>query len=1239
MKKFKELAEQKGRMIMAFGRMNPPTIGHLKLADKVKSVAGSDPYRIYLSQTVGPKDPLPFAKKVAYAKKSFGPKHAKSIQLDKSVKTFINAAQKINQEGYTELVMVAGSDRIQEFQRLLDTYNGKPDKKGNIVFDFPDGVKVVSSGERDPDSADPTEAISASLMRSAAQSGDFETFKKGSPMKEADAKKMYDDVRKFMGVREAKEDLDITSDYDLIRDAYLQGEWGNIGDIVEANGFSGEVVRRGTNYLSFVDEDGKFHKAFLHQVGEDAWYSSRVTTKLGGKFQRKTAPRSFEKMAKQYVDLAKKPEYKGKPNMAADAVARQYKGVNTRTLISYINDLVMQGKLPKELRASYMPTFREATSVKQDKQIKDRPGTQPKKYYAKDAEGDEMSKSTKQARARHFEKGAAKDDDDPSAYKPAPGDKSAKTKLSKHTKKVRQMYPDLYKEEMIPYDVYCNLLDYIGENYHRLNDQTLTEDWWSDLSPSEQEKYISDHPNSEKARTAREKEQGSDDKPSKEKTQQALQDLKTHVGDVAKSVGVDAKVVAKAFKEPSVYNTVNALGGSLSAASKTLIGGARTIGKTLNIGGAAISDTESFKQLEKGVIKVDEFMDKNPALKRVAGATVAGIAAYQWLNMSFSGDIESDYDVSLISAGLSGNASFADLINTPDGVKSMALLGAGLATGGLPIWMGGPVGLGMALAYTGAKKAGNTEAGKKIKKKMLAFAEKAKEKVQNKAKDIDRRLGVNTEERDYKKEYENYHSKPEQIERRSSRNKARRIMGDKAVKGKDIGHKDNNPLNNNPKNLRNEDPSKNRREPRLRENYLSSSFIKKVTSEMRNEQKMECPPATQDVALNTKNRNATRDNHMYGPLNVKEPGDYWEKLAKRWKTTLEAAKKSKCGNCVAFDISPRMDECMPGSVSDESGRLGYCWMHHFKCHSARSCDTWATGGPIKEDDKSYQWQEKAFGKEVEEDAVKDARDKIKREKEADKIKHDAMLDRARLQKARNKNRATESLDESWKPSTMSGYSALVDEGLWDNIRKKRQRIKQGSGERMRKKGEKGAPTPAQMQRAKSEEACCDDCGTDSTLIENNLYRVGSEAYYNYFEAMREKYERGELEVSGFDKELMEGDIGKFATYEEQVVPLDCPMMESEYQGKDVELNKPKAGGPKKYYVYVRDPSTGNVKKVTWGDTTGLKVKLSDKGARKSFAARHKCDQQKDKTKAAYWACNLPRYASQLGLSGGGNFFW
>ena len=132
------------------------------------------------------------------------------------------------------------------------------------------------------------------------------------------------------------------------------------------------------------------------------------------------------------------------------------------------------------------------------------------------------------------------------------------------------------------------------------------------------------------------------------------------------------------------------------------------------------------------------------------------------------------------------------------------------------------------------------------------------------------------------------------------------------------------------------------------------------------EQEMACPTATQNVDVNTKNRNLTRRNHMYGPLNVSEPGDYWEKLADKWDTTVEAAKKSTCGVCVAFDISPRMKDCMPGTVSEGAGELGYCWMHHFKCHSKRSCDTWASGGPITKDDKSYEWQEKAFGSQMDE---------------------------------------------------------------------------------------------------------------------------------------------------------------------------------------------------------------------------------------------------------------------------------
>ena len=119
-----------------------------------------------------------------------------------------------------------------------------------------------------------------------------------------------------------------------------------------------------------------------------------------------------------------------------------------------------------------------------------------------------------------------------------------------------------------------------------------------------------------------------------------------------------------------------------------------------------------------------------------------------------------------------------------------------------------------------------------------------------------------------------------------------------------------------------------------------------------------CPLPTQDLALNTNNRNdAIEADHIkYGPLNLNDE-EYWEDLAEHWKTDVSVAKKSLCGNCAAFDISPQMKECMPGSVQKD-GVLGYCWMHKFKCHSARTCYTWAAGGPIEENDVSNEWAEK-----------------------------------------------------------------------------------------------------------------------------------------------------------------------------------------------------------------------------------------------------------------------------------------
>ena len=137
-------------------------------------------------------------------------------------------------------------------------------------------------------------------------------------------------------------------------------------------------------------------------------------------------------------------------------------------------------------------------------------------------------------------------------------------------------------------------------------------------------------------------------------------------------------------------------------------------------------------------------------------------------------------------------------------------------------------------------------------------------------------------------------------------------------------------------------------------------LIERLNRRLLGESEMDCPKATQDLELNTKNRDSSiKSEHIkYGPLNVDEPGNYWKDLSEHWDTTEKAAKKSLCGNCVAFDISKRMDDCMPGVTSDKDGRLGYCWMHNFKCHSARTCYTWAKGGPIDEDSVSYEWQER-----------------------------------------------------------------------------------------------------------------------------------------------------------------------------------------------------------------------------------------------------------------------------------------
>ena len=160
-------------------------------------------------------------------------------------------------------------------------------------------------------------------------------------------------------------------------------------------------------------------------------------------------------------------------------------------------------------------------------------------------------------------------------------------------------------------------------------------------------------------------------------------------------------------------------------------------------------------------------------------------------------------------------------------------------------------------------------------------------------------------------------------------------------------------------------------------------------------------------------------------------------------------------------------------------------------------------------------------------------------------------------------------------------------------------------------------------------------------VDNNIYRPGTQKYLNLFREVRDLSEVGLYKLNNVEKYFInETEIGEWGFYGEDFVPLDMPMInenfdeddlisEAEYKGRKVELNKPKKGGSKKYYVYVKDPKSGKVKKVEWG-ARGMSVGISDPKRRKSFAARHRCHTTKDKTTASYWACRTGRYPHLTG---------
>ena len=346
--------------------MNPPTIGHEKLLNALATKAGKNPYRVYLSQSQDPKkNPLQYKDKVKVARKMF-PRHARSIMLDLKIKNIFQVLVKLYDEGYKNIAMVVGSDRIREFDITLNKYNGKKGTHGFYNFRK---INIISAGDRDPD-AEGAEGMSASKVRAAAAASDFAQFAQGLPKSvgNAEAKKIYNAIRSGMGLSEQKQfknrvQLKPVSN---LRESYVDGTLFEKGEnvVIKENGIIGQIKYLGTNYI-IMESKGESYRKWLHQV-EKVDPTNPIPYEV--------APHSYGKISED-----KNPE---------------------------------------------------------DPDIGHRKGSQPVNYHAG------LKKSTKIARDKQFKKQAKMADDNPAAYKPAPGDKKAKTRPSKYTLKFKQMFGD-----------------------------------------------------------------------------------------------------------------------------------------------------------------------------------------------------------------------------------------------------------------------------------------------------------------------------------------------------------------------------------------------------------------------------------------------------------------------------------------------------------------------------------------------------------------------------------------------------------------------------------------------------------------------------------------------------------------------------------------------------------------------------------------------------------------------------
>jgi hypothetical protein len=1130
-------------------------VGHEKLVNKVKAEAKGGPAFVYLSHTQkAPKDPLSYDDKIKYAQAAFG-----RIVKKSSARTIIEVMKEL-QGKYSAIKLVVGSDRVSEFKTLLNKYNGKD-------YNF-DKIQVVSAGERDPDS-EGVSGMSASKMRQAVKDNMFASFRLGLPqkLKKKDLE-IFKKVRDGMGISEGTQspsvepkgiplNFDITEadiDYEKLAKMFDKGEI----DDEDLEDLGIDMVR----FIKQMDDDDEDQK---EEVEEDRAPMTIAQRRKAALRMRRLAPRMarFRKIRKKRMATPERLKFRARKQAimflrkrAAGKMGEKYRTLSPSQKIG-IDKIIMKKRpmvakiaqrLMPKVRKSEMERLKKARQGKvnesfelfieraaQDPDINKRAGTQPAKYHRG------LSPATKAKRDAQFKKQARMSDDNPAAYKPAPGDASAKTKPSEYTKAYKQMYGEAASPE-ITVGSYTTTHFHMCGSAIKAMKKHASKDGAQELTKMQDDFYKMEKEVMNRG-------------AAKDTEKAKAQTLYDRIMSKAKDMGIEKDV-----------------GGYMKMHLNSIIKGNPKPGFGIVNESENVNRVKADHKREKEVLARQHDQEKDRArLQDVRAKNRATEEAKRGRPKKGTGDEEGIEHIQI---------QLRKVINLR-GMKPVE--------------------------FTDGKK---TKVSPQTARKVLDIIDKTRDssKKQQIVKYISKSL-------------DNLNS---------------------VASGKKVQKAD--PLTIPLKSLG------------AQTDYVGTARVSGISGQYARGM------AKVENALQGKDRNDLFEKFLDEKKNIKSYANYTSSIAPRDNYILEKdmsglRKKAEKSGISYGTLKKVYDRGVaawrtghrPGTTPSQ---WGYARVNAFITKKKK-------GGLNHDQDLAHYDPQGDMISEAKDPSMvnvlkvmgptKNAKEGIAAIKRVFKVndkKAEELLDRAikhALGEELNEI-STDVLNRYYKMSKQSRDKAV--NSAIATILRKGDHSKDLDTRRKREKGMKMAKSRAVARiRGESHGIGTDELTkayTDDTPGQSFADLVAqrenvNEEFEDFLETvmiddLNESFTAG-IPDAPFAHELGIKAIGGFAHHpsvEEDMIKdepccddcadhFDHVISEAEYQGKKVKLNDPIRGGNKKFYVYTKNEK-GNVVKVSFGDTTGLSIKRDDPERRKSFRARHNCDNPGPKWKARYWSC-------------------